>query len=89
MLIYRTKAEIEGRRATVVGLEENGTLSLGVAISNPKDNFSKRLGKKIALGRALKKPIIVPNIDGKITQTSFIALASELASKKISKIVER
>jgi hypothetical protein len=41
------------RRYTTVGVREGDTISIGLAIASEKDNFSKKIGRKIAKGRAL------------------------------------
>lgn len=42
-----------GRRATVCGIKnEDNTISFGIAVCNPKDEFNKKLARTISRGRA-------------------------------------
>jgi hypothetical protein len=50
----------ESRRATLAYIydltkPEEGMLTFGFAVCNPRDQYCKRIGRTIALGRALKK----------------------------------
>jgi len=38
---------------------DEGTVALGFAMCSPKDQFNKAFGRKVSLGRGLKKPVIV------------------------------
>ena len=50
----------EGHRpSTVAGVLEGTTLRIGIAQTSPCDKFQKKLGRKIASGRAENKPIKV------------------------------
>ena len=52
----------DGRRFTVVGLYGKevgkGKVKFGVAICGPQDNFARKIGRKIAEGRAIKHPTL-------------------------------
>lgn len=54
----------KGKRFTVVGIYDrlSREIRFGIALCGPKDNFSKRLGRVIARGRALKNPTIVKHL---------------------------
>ena len=54
MLVSYVRCQTTGRPvATVVAIDKE---NIGVAVCNPKDNFSKARGIQIAEGRALRNP---------------------------------
>lgn len=53
-LIKHVRDENRNPVATVVVINDNGQLKGGVAVCNEKDNFHKKYGVEIAMGRALK-----------------------------------
>jgi len=56
---------IDGRRFTVVGLynkDHANEIKFGVAICGPQDNFARKVGRKIAEGRAVKNPTLVKEL---------------------------
>lgn len=66
MKAYFTHAfyDIKGRRLTICGIANHDRMSFGVAACSKKDRFVKRIGRNIAYGRAMKKPIwsfIIPS----------------------------
>ena len=55
----------DGRRFTVVGLynkDQANEIKFGVAICGPQDNFARKVGRKIAEGRAIKNPTLVKEL---------------------------
>lgn len=73
------------RRTTVVGLYDEETLSMTIAATTccPKDQFEKKIGKKIATGKAMKNPsIVIENIgDSKTAANLFIEHAIALCTE--------
>jgi hypothetical protein len=62
---------IEGNRFTVVGIynkEVANEIKFGIALCGPLDCFSKKIGRSIAEGRALKNPILVKKVNYEITE---------------------
>lgn len=53
----------ETRRVTVAGVINGSTLVIGKAECSVRDNFTKKKGRAIAIGRALKKPVKEIGID--------------------------
>ena len=53
------------RKTAFAGVIVNNALQIGMSECSNKDIFDKKLGKKIAEGRALKKPSIVITLDNK------------------------
>lgn len=54
------------RRAAIVGIydEETKELSIGETITSKRDNFIRKIGRKIAAGRATQKPsIVISNLE--------------------------
>lgn len=45
------------------GLPELKVLKIGLSLRNDMDNYSRKLGHKIALGRAMKNPLITMELD--------------------------
>ena len=63
MEYYHHSTPLKGQpRITVAGILSNGTLTLGVSRCSNKDQFSKKKGRHIALGRAKTKPAIVLSV---------------------------
>lgn len=57
-----------GKRVCLAGVpNEDRSLHIGIAECSKKDNFNKKLGRKIAEGRALKKPIAHIGLDWEST----------------------
>ncbi len=52
---------LDKRRCTIVGLynREKNKINFGVAICGPRDQFSRKVGRTIAEGRATKNPTLV------------------------------
>lgn len=44
------------KRVTISALVEGNSMKLGASICAANDNFTKQLGRKIAQGRAVKRP---------------------------------
>lgn len=54
-----------GRHATICAsrIGETNQFNIGMSIKSPRDkNYNRKLGNKIALGRAVKKPLYVYTI---------------------------
>lgn len=77
-------------RGTAVGIFNNRMLSFGLAIKNEKDNFSRKLGRMIASGRAVKNPFkIVEVVDTSNVPKLFYETASNLVAEKSNEILTR
>lgn len=65
------------RKYSICGVldEEKKQLRVGIALKNDKDNYSRRLGHRIALGRALKNPIGIVELDGDKPAKAFYGYA--------------
>jgi hypothetical protein len=55
-LFHEKEVNSKGQRRTFAATVNNNTMSIGISICGPKDNFNKKLGRVIATGRANKKP---------------------------------
>lgn len=82
--IFHSKP-IKKRRYTVAGVlsQDGKTLSIGSAVfcSTKKDTFTKKRGREIAVGRAIKNPIVkdIPVEDPKHVIKFFNSKAEELS----------
>jgi hypothetical protein len=57
LVMHRTISSLfdpKKQMETVIILSVGDTHMKGVSLNNPKDNYNRKLGNKIALGRALK-----------------------------------
>ena len=54
--VHRLDMDMEGRRPVlrIIVTNPEGQHAEGFAYTNPKDNFNRKIGNQIALGRALK-----------------------------------
>lgn len=52
------------RKVTFAGEIQNGMLSVGFAVAQPKERYSKELGREIAVGRMEKKPMAKVAVTG-------------------------
>ncbi len=57
--VYHSRPKAGLRRHTVVGIIEDDQFIIGHAAISDKDVFIKKLGIKIATGRAIQKPLKV------------------------------
>ena len=70
-------------RVTIAGKKENGVLELSAARCSSKDNFSRSIGRNIALGRLNKGKVFktIENFDG--NNSDFIDIAQREANEII------
>jgi len=62
---------VDGKRATVAAYLKEGTVRIGVAICGRKDTFCRRVGRNIAIARAVhdhNNPLIVQDDKKDITE---------------------
>lgn len=78
-------------RGTVVGVVLENQLVFGIAMRNYRDQFSRKLGRIIAVGRAMKRPCDWMDISGYTDSVAqaFYTKAPELIEKKREEIVAR
>ena len=80
-------AIVEGKhRVTIAGIVEGNELKIGASACSPKDNFSKKIGRSIALGRATKKPCSVSTVvmgwtESKSIKSRLIAISEKIIKK--------
>lgn len=55
-LFHERSKNSKGQRRSVAGIVEGNQLRIGVSTCGPKDQFIKKLGNKISMARAEKKP---------------------------------
>lgn len=55
-LFHEKQVNEKGQRRTIAATVKDNTMSIGISICGPRDNFNKKLGRVIATGRANKKP---------------------------------
>ena len=68
------------RRLTVCGVVKNNQIHFGYTICSPKDAFTRKRGREIAVGRAIKRPIVtVPIIENQPLGKSFYRVATAIA----------
>lgn len=71
-------------RITICGIwdTEKNTMSYGYAVCSPKDQFEKKIGRKLAYDRALNKPQVIIYIpEDKAGPDVFLNGAMDLESK--------
>lgn len=69
------------RKIAFAGTYDNNVLKIGKSICSEKDVFNKNTARKIALGRANKKPIVTINLsqyDNKKISDIFVEKCKEL-----------
>jgi len=62
---------LEGNRFTVVGIYEKevaNEIKFGISLCGPLDSFSRKVGRAIAEGRAMKNPILVKKLNKEISE---------------------
>ena len=63
-LFHEKSKNAKGQRKSVAGIVEGNQLRIGISTCGPKDQFVKKLGHKISMARAEKKPSKVIYLDG-------------------------
>ena len=83
---YLHTATKSGKRVTLAALEfTDKSWHVGAAKCNPKDQYNKKFGRRIAEGRALKNPLVVyPPTDQSLITKLLKAEALELDNKQFS-----
>ena len=75
--------QIKERRVAFAGVIDNNTINIGEAVCSEKDIFDKKIGRQIALGRAIKKPVYQITIeDDKKPSDLFVNFCKDLISNK-------
>ena len=75
----QVKKNKEQRRVTIAGVIVDNILFFGKSECSPKDNFTKKKGRAIASGRALKHPMNRVEInDSHVIGKIFVEVAKEL-----------
>jgi hypothetical protein len=74
------------RRGTVVGIynEDQKTLSFGISVCCPQDNFEKKLGRQFASIKAVNEPCrVIENVgDHKLASHLFVENAISICADK-------
>lgn len=87
--VFHSDPSMGERRHTIVGVLDNEILKLGHSCVCHKDVFTKKLGRIIATGRALKHPINVINAkdkDKKQLSKEFVIYAQTFAMNHGDKV---
>jgi len=64
--LYLTlKVKNKEHKLTYAGIVKDNKLHVGEAMCSPKDEFNKKLGRTIALGRAVKHPLVKLDLSDK------------------------
>ena len=77
------------RKVAFAGIADNNTLKIGQSICSEKDIFDKVKGRKIAEGRAIKKPIVIIDLnqyEGKKNSDIFVQVCKEILNGKTETI---
>lgn len=81
--VKKLKRKVKGR-SCVAGIYNEGTLVFGVSTCGNKDQFVKKIGRYIAHGRAVKKPVRVIEVkDVKQLTETFVENAKEILNDAI------
>lgn len=75
------KGQLIERRVAYAGVVENNKLIIGEAVCSEKDQFCKKLGRTIALGRVNKHPLVkldLSNRDDTKIGTVFVNFCKNL-----------
>lgn len=59
------KGQLIERRVAYAGVIQDNKLLVGEAVCSEKDQFNKKLGRTIALGRANKHPLVKLDLSGR------------------------
>ena len=75
-VMHEKTSNAKNQRRTFKGIVKDNTLSIGVSVCGPKDQFVKALGRAISFGRAIKKPSLTLTLsaDDDTRETFFNAL---------------
>lgn len=77
-------------RFTLVGIVEENSLKLGLAVCRDGDQFSRKMGRTIAYGRAEKKPFdVVVNVPQDRMTDLFYSGAIQMAEERVNLINAR
>lgn len=90
--IYHSKPNTSFRRHTIVGIMSDDQMLIGYSATSDKDSFNKKLGIKIASGRANKCPyqtIKVLNRDKKEMKLVFHELAKKFPTLNPKAVVPK
>ena len=82
---YFRRVTLGERVGTVCAVDEKetGTFKIGVAVKSKRDQLVKKLGNKIAIGRAIKKPLTVINSS---SLTTLVKDMGEIGMKELSRV---
>lgn len=64
-------------------------MSIGIALKNDMDSFSRKLGHKIALGRAMKRPLIEIEVEPQLNHAKAFYGYAAAYSKLFGMISEK
>lgn len=82
---YHSEPMEKGYRTTVAGRFEDNIFKVGVSVCTPADNFSKKIGRKIAENRLINKPFKTLNLDSnantKVIVTTLESIAKEVLNE--------
>lgn len=85
MMYYHFDEGPHKRGATVAATVVEDQLHFGVSICNPGDQFNKKLGRKIASGRAIKRPQNIQPLVGRNPKDVFFKHARGVATDQIAR----
>lgn len=80
-LFFYPNKQAKTKRITVAGAIIGETIRIGRAIQRPGEVYNRRIGRGIALGRAVSSPELIVPIETSPTQTlatQFISLSKQL-----------
>jgi hypothetical protein len=66
ILVKHLRDDFQRPFATIVAVKVDDSISLGVSICSSKDQFNKRIGRRVAIGRA--KRLRSPNMPSRMYQ---------------------
>lgn len=56
------KNEVKTRKAAFAGIQQGDNLHIGLSVCSEQDVYDKKKGRKIAEGRAMKKPAVIVDL---------------------------
>jgi hypothetical protein len=94
IMVIHTPFKTGERRATVAGILDTKTkhIVFGISVCNPKDNFCRLEGRKLAISRAKEKPYFESSLPVEQQNTpgkAFISIARLVAGNKLNEIAVR